>query len=302
MKTTLNRTIDTTRETPPAWLMREIRAAKTGDGKDHIRRTSMLLSRLKLHTVCDSARCPNRNECFSHHTATFLIMGNVCTRSCAFCAVGHGRPEPLDAGEPERLARAVSELGLAHVVITSVTRDDLPDGGAGHYARVVNALRAFSPAVKIELLAPDFKGSETALAAVLSAAPDILAHNIETVPDLYPRIRSGAVYARSLELLARAKALSPGTITKSGFMLGLGETRPEIQSTLGDLAKTGCDMLTIGQYLAPSIAHAPVERYVSAEEFDEWRKEALGLGFKSVASGPLVRSSYKASLYFKEIS
>ena len=285
--------------TPPAWLIKQIRLARKGDGNDNIRRTNDLLSCLKLHTVCDSARCPNRNECFSHHTATFLILGDVCTRSCAFCAVRHGRPEHPDAGEPDRLAQGVLALGLSHIVITSVTRDDLADGGAGHYASVVKSLRKLCPDFKIELLIPDFNGSEDALATVLSAEPDVLAHNIETVPGLYSEIRRGADYNRSLGLLAQAKALSPHIITKSGLMLGLGEKRPEIQSTLNDLAKANCDMLTIGQYLSPSLAHAPVRRYAPSEEFDFWQNQALNLGFKSVASAPLVRSSYKAPLFFK---
>ena len=297
----MNKIIDINDTTPPAWLIQKIRLARKGDGNDQIQETNHLLSRLRLHTVCDSARCPNRNECFSHHTATFLILGDVCTRTCTFCAVRHARPEAPDTEEPERLAQAVSELGLSHVVITSVTRDDLEDGGAGHYANVVESLRKFCPGVKIEVLVPDFKGSKDALATVLSAKPDILAHNIETVPELYSKIRPGAVYSRSLRLLAQAKTISPHIITKSGFMLGLGEAHHEIQSTLNDLAIVDCDMLTIGQYLSPSLAHVPVKRYAPSDEFDFWQKQALNLGFKSAASGPLVRSSYKASSYFEEM-
>jgi lipoyl synthase len=283
---------------PPAWLIQKIRSAKKGTGNNPIQETNHLLSRLKLHTVCDSARCPNRNECFSHHTATFLILGDVCTRTCTFCAVRHGHPEAPDADEPERLAQAVSEMGLLHAVITSVTRDDLEDGGASHYAEIVRSIRTSCPEVKIELLVPDFKGSKGALETVLSAQPDILAHNIETVPELYRKIRSGAVYTRSLRLLAQAKMILPRIVTKSGIMLGLGEENHEIASTLKDLSSVDCDMLTIGQYLSPSLAHAPVKRYALSEEFDFWQKQALTLGFKSVASGPLVRSSYKASRYF----
>jgi lipoic acid synthetase len=286
----------------PAWLTAEIRQAKRGESKDRIEETSALLARLGLTTVCDSARCPNRGECYSHHTATFLILGAICTRGCAFCAVNHGRPYgPPDVDEPQRLAHAVSELDLAHVVVTSVTRDDLPDGGAGHYARVVNALRLRCPEVKAELLVPDFAGSKEALAAVLAASPEILAHNVETVPRLYREVRHGADYARSIALLRRAKEWAPHIITKSGLMLGLGETAEEIESLLHDLAAAGCDMLTLGQYLAPSLAHAAVQRYVALGEFQQWREQALGLGFKSVAAGPLVRSSYKAPRFFEEM-
>lgn len=287
----------------PAWLLAEVRRAKKGTSTDQIKQTSGLLSLLGLPTVCDSARCPNRGECFSHSTATFLILGDVCTRWCTFCAVQHGRPAgPPDADEPERLAQAVGELGLTHVVITSVTRDDLPDGGAGHYAQVVRALRCHCPAVKVELLVPDFSGSEDALATVLAAYPDILAHNLETVPRLYRQVRRGADYHRSLRVLHKAKALAPRIITKSGVMLGLGESTAEVQAVLYDLAATGCEMVTLGQYLAPSLAHTPVARYVSHNEFDQWRTKSLDIGFKSVASGPLVRSSYKASLFFEELA
>lgn len=289
--------------TVPGWLIEEIRQAKRGEGRDRIEETRGLLARLGLPTVCDSARCPNRGECFSHHTATFLILGDVCTRCCAFCAVKHGRPEGApDAEEPDRLSSAVSELGLSHVVITSVTRDDLPDGGASHYARVVQAIRGHCPGVKVELLVPDFQGSELSLSTVLEACPDILAHNVETVPSLYGTVRRGADYARSLTLLRRAKSWTPQIVVKSGFMLGLGETADEIESLLQDLAAAGCDMVTIGQYLAPSLAHTPVERYVPREEFDHWRDDALAMGFGSAASGPLVRSSYKAPLFFGELS
>lgn len=286
----------------PAWLMAEVRRAKKGTSSYQIEQTSGLLSRLGLPTVCDNARCPNRGECFSLHTVTFLILGDVCTRGCMFCAVRHGRPAGLpDSAEPERLAQAVVELGLTHVVITSVTRDDLPDGGAGHYAQVVGALRRRSPAIKVELLVPDFLGSEEALAIVLAASPDILAHNLETVPRLYRQVRRGADYHRSLRVLHKAKALAPPIITKSGVMLGLGETAYEVETVLYDIAATGCDMVTLGQYLAPSLAHTPVARYVSPKEFDQWRTKALALGFKSVASAPLVRSSYKAPFFFGEL-
>lgn len=285
----------------PEWLIADVRRAKQGRGAALVAQTQGLLDRLQLPTVCDSARCPNRGECFSHHTATFLILGEVCTRSCAFCAIKKGKPLPLDQDEPQRLARAVAELGLRHVVITSVTRDDLPDGGAAHYAGVVEALRLHCPGVRVEFLAPDFGGSQEALAMVLATAPDILAHNLETVPRLYPQVRRGADYRRSLEVLQQAKHLSPKIITKSGLMLGLGEKSPEVEEVLRDLRQVDCDMLTLGQYLSPSLHHVPVARYVNPDEFDVWRWRALALGFKSVAAGALVRSSYKAPVYFGEI-
>jgi len=289
--------------TIPAWLLEEVRQAKRGNERNKIKETSNLLARLGLPTVCDSARCPNRGECFSHHTATFLILGEVCTRGCAFCAVQHGHPEgPADAGEPERLCSAVSELGLSHVVITSVTRDDLADGGAGHYARVVQELHQRCPDVSVEVLVPDFQGSENSLSTVLEAGPDILAHNVETVPRLYSAVRRGADYERSLTLLRRAKSWVPRVIVKSGIMLGLGENAEEIEAVLQDLAAAGCDMATLGQYLSPSIAHTPVHRYVTRHEFASWRETGLRLGLQSVASGPLVRSSYKAPLFFREVT
>lgn len=290
-------------ETIPAWLREEVGRAKRGEGRFKIEETSALLASHGLPTVCDGARCPNRGECYSHRTATFLILGDVCTRGCAFCAVKHGRPEgPPDDGEPERLSSAVSELGLSHVVITSVTRDDIPDGGAGHYAAVVRELRGRCLDVKVEVLVPDFLGSEDSLLTVLKAAPDIIAHNVETVPRLYGEVRRGADYARSITLLRRAKSRSPQITVKSGLMLGLGETAEEIESVLRDLAAAGCDMITVGQYLAPCLAHTPVQRYVPRDEFDRWREKALAMGFRSAACGPLVRSSYKAPLFFGEPS
>ncbi|SPD76349.1 Lipoyl synthase [uncultured Desulfobacterium sp.] len=286
----------------PKWLMAEVRRAKKGQGHEAIEKTGRILAHLGLSTVCDEAGCPNRGECFSHGTATFLILGDVCTRRCAFCAVKHGPPQHPDPDEPEHLALAVDQLGLTHVVITSVTRDDLPDGGSNHYAAVVLALRRRCPEVRIELLVPDFRGSNSALETVVAAHPDVLAHNVETVPGLYEKVRPGADYARSLALLKRAKKLSPGIITKSGFMLGLGEEREEIGLVLNDLLAAGCDMVTIGQYLAPSLAHLLVSRYVSPSEFNHWREKALYLGFRSVAAGPLVRSSYMAQSFFKEVA
>ena len=286
----------------PEWLLTEVRRARKGRGAALISETSGLLGHLGLPTVCDEARCPNRGECYSLHTATFLILGDVCSRGCAFCAVKKGKPLPLEPDEPDRLAQAVSRLGLRHVVITSVTRDDLPDGGAAHYARVVDTLRGRCPGVRVELLVPDFAGSEQALAAVLAAAPDILAHNLETVPRLYPQVRRGANYRRSLEVLRQAKQLSSKIIIKSGLMLGLGEESAEIEAVLQDLRSVDCDMLTLGQYLSPSLRHVPVARYVTPEEFDLWRRQALALGFRSVAAGALVRSSYKAPIFFRGLA
>ena len=289
--------------TVPGWLIAEVRQAKRGERAEKARHTSRLLAQLQLPTVCESARCPNRGECFSHHTATFLILGDICTRGCAFCAVKRGRlPAPPAEDEPMRLAKAVIGLGLRHVVITSVTRDDLSDGGARHFAKVVHTLRESCPGVKVELLAPDFQGSGEALATVLATRPEVFAHNLETVPRLYPKVRRGAVYFRSLTLLQKAKELSPGVMTKSGLMLGLGEEACEVEEVLRDLRRAGCELLTLGQYLAPSLAHAPVVKYVTPEEFAGWQKKALGLGFKGVASGPLVRSSYQAALFLKETS
>jgi lipoyl synthase len=286
----------------PTWVMKAVAQAKKGLDKKEIHRTNGLLDRLNLSTVCESAGCPNRGECFSQHTATFLIMGEVCTRKCTFCAVNHGRPtDPPEVEEAERLIQAVAELGLSHVVITSVTRDDLADRGGGHYARVVATLHRQCPQVGIELLIPDFNGSNKALGKVLAEKPDILAHNMETVHRLYRVVRPGAGYLRSLALLRKAKKLSPQVITKSGFMLGLGENDREIEGLLKDMAATGCDMLTIGQYLSPSLAHRPVARYLTSDEFGYWRDRALNLGFKSVAAGTLVRSSYKAPTFFREL-
>jgi lipoic acid synthetase len=285
----------------PRWLVDEVRRAKRGCRGPAASETAGLLERLRLPTVCQSARCPNRGECFSQQVATFLILGEVCTRGCAFCAVKRGRPSPPEPDEPERLARAVKELGLRHAVVTSVTRDDLPDGGAAHYAAVVRALREHCLETKVELLVPDFGGSKAALDTVLAAGPDVLAHNMETVPRLYPQVRRGAGYRRSLALLRRAKEMSP-QVTKSGLMLGLGERADEIEGVLRDLAAAGCDMLTLGQYLAPSLRHAPVARYAEPVEFAAWRQKALRLGFRSVAAGPLVRSSYKAPAFLGELA
>jgi len=289
-------------ETAPEWLLEEIRRAKRGKRSGPFRRTNGVVNGLKLPTVCESARCPNRGECFSNGTATFLILGNACTRSCAFCAIPHDHSPPApDDGEPERLARAVATLSLSHAVITSVTRDDLTDGGAAHFARVVTAIRSHCPGVTVELLVPDFRGEGASLLTVLNSQPHVLAHNIETVPRLYETVRMGADYRRSLRLLENAKRLAPGVVTKSGIMLGLGERSDEVDEVLRELAATGCELLTIGQYLAPSLASAPVRRYLDAEEFDRWRDRALNMGFRLVVSGPLVRSSYRASRFMEAL-
>ena len=253
-----------------------------------------LMRAQELHTICEEALCPNIGECWENRTATFLILGDVCTRNCGFCAVTTGRPTGLDLEEPERLARAVQKIGLRHIVITSVTRDDLPDGGSAIYAATISRLREYVPGCGIEVLIPDFLGNWDALVTVMQARPDILNHNIETVPRLYRRVRPKAIYEQSLELLGRAKALAPGVVTKSGLMAGLGETRDELLQTFGDLRARDVDVLTVGQYLRPTMQHLPVERYVPPEEFAELKRAALALGFGHVESGPLVRSSYHA--------
>jgi len=254
-----------------------------------------------LHTVCQEARCPNIWECFSHRTATFLIMGPRCTRNCRFCAVSHEPVRPLNPDEPDRVAGAAARMGLKYIVITSVTRDDLADGGASHFAATIEAVHHRLPDAKIEVLIPDFKGSRAALQTVLNAGVDVLNHNMETVPRLYPTVRPQADYQQSLTLLERAAVLAPGVATKSGLMLGLGETGGEIQQVLTDLVACGCGFLTLGQYLQPSAGHLPVKRYIPPEEFEQWRRKALDMGFRGVASGPFVRSSYHAKdLYENE--
>lgn len=247
-----------------------------------------------LETVCSEARCPNRGECWASGTATFLILGKYCTRNCGFCSVEKGAPLAPDISEPKKIASAVLALKLRHVVITSVTRDDLPDGGANHFARVIREIRWENPQTKIEVLIPDFKGQAEALKIVLDARPDVLAHNVETVPRLYKTVRPKANYKRSLKVLLMSKIQNPKIPTKSGMMLGLGETKKEILKAMADLRKVDCDFLTLGQYLAPSRNHLAVERFVLPEEFDELKTLALEMGFKNVASGPLVRSSYQA--------
>ncbi len=255
-----------------------------------------------LHTVCQEAQCPNLWECFSEHTATFLIMGDRCTRTCRFCAVAHGPIGLPDTQEPEKVAAAVQQLGLRYVVITSVTRDDLPDGGADCFAAAIRAIRARCSETRIEVLIPDLQGKAEALQVVLHAGPDILNHNIETVPRLYSTVRPEADYRRSLQLLERAARFQPAVPTKSGLMLGLGETAGEISRTLQDLLATGCRMLTLGQYLQPSKHHLPVERFVPPAEFEFWREQAQQMGFVEIASGPFVRSSYHAKELFQRLN
>lgn len=274
----------------PDWI--RVRAP-TGAGVVRIKR---LLREQGLATVCEEALCPNLGECFNRGTATFMILGDVCTRRCPFCDVAHGRPNPPDPREPEQLAQAIAAMGLRYVVITSVDRDDLRDGGAGHFATCIRAVRQASPGLRIEVLVPDFRGRrENALAQFVDeGVPDVFNHNLETVPRLYRRVRPGADYQESLGLLGAFKRAHPGVPTKSGLMLGLGETREEVAAVMGDLRAQGCEMLTLGQYLQPSRAHLPVERYWAPEEFEAMGRLGTELGFTSVASGALVRSSYHA--------
>ena len=249
---------------------------------------------MSLNTVCEEANCPNIFECWQNRTATFMILGDVCTRACRFCAVTSGKPTWNDPLEPERVARAVEKMRLSHVVITSVARDDLPDGGASAFAQTISRTRDRNPDTRIEVLIPDFGGSESSLDTVLAAEPDILNHNIETVARLQKVVRSRATYERSLQLLERAKAKSPDKLTKSGIMLGVGEEVEEVIQTMRDLRDVGCDILTIGQYLRPSESHLPISRYYTPEEFAKLKEEGQGMGFRHVESGPLVRSSYHA--------
>jgi lipoic acid synthetase len=255
--------------------------------------TGSVIQDLRLETVCESAKCPNRTECWSQRTATFMILGNVCTRPCGFCSVPKGKTEALQADEPERVAEAAARLGLKYVVITSVTRDDLPDGGAEHFYRSVLAVRERTGAT-VEVLTPDFLGNRAAIERVIAARPEVFNHNTETVPRLYHRVRRNADYRRTLELLRQVKTSSPQMATKSGLMLGLGETTDELLDVLADLRRVGCDILTLGQYLQPTLEHLPVERFVPPHEFDEVGELARGMGFSMVASGPFVRSSYHA--------
>ncbi len=271
----------------PPWFRRPIPEG------GNVRKVKGLLTDLGLRTVCQSALCPNLGECFAANTATFLIMGPSCTRGCRFCAVETAPPAPLDLDEPRRVAEAARRMGLSYVVVTSVTRDDLRDGGSGHFAETVRLLGEI-PGVRAEVLVPDFRGRRESIAEVLESGPAVFNHNIETVPGLYYRIRPGADYRISLDVIKYAKWVNPGTVTKSGMMLGLGEEAAEVRGVLADLLDARCDIVTIGQYLRPSARHAKVERYAPPEEFDMWRAEALAMGFKAAASAPLVRSSHGA--------
>ena len=277
----------------PDWLRVKL------PGGEEYHRMKDLLRTANLHTVCEEAVCPNIGECFGQGTATFLILGDVCTRRCNFCAVAKGVPSTLEEGEPERIAQAIEQIGLRHVVITSVTRDDLPDGGADHYAKTIRTIRTHNPTCTIEVLLPDFKGSEKALEIVLNEMPDILNHNLETVPRLYPNVRPGADYERSLSLLEKAKEIDPELTTKSGLILGMGEEHDEIIDVMKDLRDVGCDILTIGQYLCPGKGFLPIKRFYHPNEFKRLRYEGEKMGFRHVESGPLVRSSYHAATQFK---
>jgi lipoic acid synthetase len=277
-----------TRPPKPDWL--KVRAP----GSPNYTLLKGLMRELGLHTVCEEAQCPNIGECWHHGTATFMILGEVCTRACAYCAVSHGRPAAADPGEAARVGRAIETLGLAYVVITSVDRDDLADGGAGIFAETIRETRARRPECRIEVLIPDFQGKEAPLRTVLDARPDIMNHNVETVPRLYRMARSGGRYSRTLELLDRSRQYAPDIPTKTGLMVGLGEEHDELVATFTDLRQVGCQILTIGQYLRPSAEHAPMARYYHPDEFRELKRIALDLGFVHVESGPLVRSSYHA--------
>lgn len=272
----------------PAWLRRPL--ARPGAYSE----VGRLVSELDLHTVCESAKCPNRGECYSAGTATFMIMGGVCTRGCRFCAVESRHPEPLDPDEPRRVAEAARRLGLRHVVITTVTRDDLDDGGAVHFVAVIEAVRSEVPDAAVEVLTSDFGGRLESVDLVLEAAPDVFNHNVETVPRLYPEVRPEADYARSLAVLARSRQVAPRVPTKSGLMLGLGERVDEVREVMRDLRDAGVELLTLGQYLRPSAEHLPVRRFVEPSEFADLAREGYRMGFSAVASAPFVRSSYHA--------
>jgi len=264
-------------------------------GGENYQDLKRILRGLDLHTVCESARCPNQGECWEHRTATFMILGDICTRACGFCAVPSGRPAgPPDPDEPERVAAAVEQMGLRYAVVTSVNRDDQADGGSAIFARTIHAIRKRLPDCRVEVLIPDFRGDWAALGVVIAARPDVLNHNVETVPRLYRQVRSGAVYERSVELLRRAKQQAPAIAVKTGMMLGLGETREEVLAAMTELASQGTDILTLGQYLQPTREHLPVVRYVHPDEFAEYKLLGRGMGFRHVESGPLVRSSYHA--------
>jgi len=280
----------------PAW----IRARSPSDPA--VSRLKGILRENRLHTVCEEASCPNLGECFAGGTATFMIMGDICTRRCPFCDVAHGRPDPLDSEEPENLARTIQAMGLSYVVITSVDRDDLRDGGAAHFSACIEAIRARNPGIRIEVLVPDFRGRmDRALDILVNSPPDVFNHNLETVPGLYKKVRPGSDYAWSLDLLKRFKALHPEVPTKSGLMLGIGEEIGEVEQVMRDLRAHDCDMLTLGQYLQPSVHHLPLVRYLHPDEFERLGEFGYELGFTHVASGPMVRSSYHADQQAKDV-
>ena len=280
----------------PDWL--KVRAP---GGPNYARLVGMMRS-LNLHTVCEEARCPNMGECWEHKAATFMILGDTCTRSCGFCAIKTGRPPVLDTDEPRRVAEALAELDLAHAVITSVNRDELPDGGAAIWAETITRVKEMSPHTSIEVLIPDFQGDWNALKVVMDARPDILNHNLETVPSQYYRVRPQAKYRRSLDLLAKAREIDPKAITKTGLMLGIGENGEELLEVLRDLVQVKVDILTLGQYLRPTMQHLPVDRYVTPEEFARWKELGEDMGIPHVESGPLVRSSYHAWNQIQQVS
>ncbi|HEU4565537.1 MAG TPA: lipoyl synthase [Gemmatimonadaceae bacterium] len=275
-------------ERKPSWLK-----VKAPGGPNYLR-LKHLMRELELHTVCEEAHCPNVGECWEHGTATFMILGDVCTRNCAYCAVAHGRPPKFDAAEPERVARAAAEMRLQHVVLTSVDRDDLPDFGAWAFAETIRQIRDRLPSCSVEVLVPDFQGSEASIRAVLEARPDIYNHNTETVPRLYKRCRPGGRYERVKEIFRFVKRAAPDIPTKTGMILGMGETIEEVLATMRELREVDVDILTLGQYLRPSSAHIPLDRYVTPDEFRMLREEGMAMGFRHVESGPLVRSSYHA--------
>ncbi|MEN8107295.1 MAG: lipoyl synthase [Pseudomonadota bacterium] len=280
----------------PAW----IRAKSPANPA--VSRLKEVLRENRLHTVCEEASCPNIGECFAGGTATFMIMGDICTRRCPFCDVAHGRPDPLDAGEPENLARTIQAMKLKYVVVTSVDRDDLRDGGAEHFTRCISTIREYNPDIRIEVLVPDFRGRmDRAMDILTSTPPDVFNHNLETVPRLYKKVRPGSDYAWSLDLLKRFKALHPEVPTKSGLMLGVGETIDEVEQVMRDLRAHDCNMLTLGQYLQPGKHHLPLDRYVHPDEFDRLGELGYELGFIHVASGPMVRSSYHADQQAKDV-
>jgi lipoic acid synthetase len=272
----------------PEWLRRSVLNTEEN------RQVRSILKEQQLNTICESGRCPNKGECWAAGTATYLLMGSLCTRTCKFCSVNKGLPSALDEDEPRRVAEASKKMGLRHVVLTSVNRDDLPDQGAHHFAKTIRALKEAIPGVNVEVLTPDFQGRKDCIAIVLQAGPVVYNHNVETVPRLYRSVRPGSKYDRSLKVLAMAKELAPHIPTKSGLMLGLGEEKEEVETVLNDLREISCDLLTLGQYMRPTLDQLPVQRYLTPQEFEAWAEYAWKLGFKMVHSGPLVRSSYHA--------